>query len=87
MSDQIKYEFIQSLDEYEELTHIFDSLQAETVKLKEQYRLDPNNQELLDYIKAQEEKYKLLLEKFNALNIKSKELLDRSKAENNDNED
>ena len=83
MSDKIKYEFIQALDEFEELSSIFDALQAETVQLKEQYRQDPNNPELLEYIKNHEKKYKEVYEKFQKLNSKSKEILKNSNDEKN----
>ena len=83
MSDEIKFEFIQILDELAEQQNKLTLLNLETEKLKEQYNLDPNNQELLDYIKAHEEKYKELYEKSVALNKRSKELLKKSNEEEN----
>lgn len=78
MSDSIKFEFIKALDEFEELSNIFDNLQAETVKLKEEYQLDPDNEELLNRIKIHEEKYRQVYEQFQALNEKSKEIREAS---------
>ena len=82
MSDIIKYEFVKILDELEVVSNEFDKLQAETVKLKELYKQDPNNQELLAYIKQHEEKYRIVYEKFVELNARSKELKAQSDAEN-----
>lgn len=82
MSDSTKFEYIKMLDEFEVLTKQFDELQEITAKLKEEYRKDPENQELLDYIKKHEEKYKEVYEKFENLNARSKQLLDISNAEN-----
>ena len=81
MSDIIKYEFVKILDELEVVSNEFDNLQAETAKLKELYQKDPNNQELLAYIKLHEEKYRVVYEKFVELNKRSKELKAQSDAE------
>lgn len=84
MSDSTKFEFIQMLDEYEALSHEFDSLQAETQKLKEAYKNDPENPEILQRIKFQEEKYKNIHERFSDLNKRSALLREKSDAENSD---
>lgn len=84
MSDKIKYEFIKILDELEEASNAFDALQAETVALKEQYSKDPNNPELLAYIKLHEEKYREVYERFQTLNARSKELKEASDAESDE---
>ena len=81
MSDIIKYEFVKILDELEVVSLEFDKLQEETVKLKELYKKDPNNQELLAYIKHHEERYRIVYEKFVELNKRSKELKAQSDAE------
>jgi len=81
MSDLIKYEFIKALDELEELSLIFDNLQAETAILKQEYAANPNDEELLERIKIHETKYKEVYEKFVALNEKSKQLKEASDAE------
>lgn len=81
MSDIIKYEFVKILDELEVASLEFDALQAETAKLKELYKQDPNNQELLAYIKQHEEKYRVCYERFVELNRRSKELKEQSDAE------
>ena len=81
MSDLIKYEFIKALDELEELSLIFDNLQAETAVLKQEYAENPNDEELLERIKIHEQKYKEVYEKFVILNEKSKALKEASDAE------
>lgn len=81
MSDIIKYEYVKILDELEATTNVFDSLQEETKKLKELYKKDPNNEELLAYIKEHEEKYRQVYEKFVELNNRAKELKAQSDAE------
>ena len=84
MSDSIKFEYIKMLDEYEALSKVFDQLEVETAKLKEEYKKDPTNEQLLSYIKMHEEKYREIHAKFADLNARSKELLEASKAENSD---
>ena len=86
MSDLIKYEFIKTLDELEELSIIFDNLQAETAALKQEYAINPNSEELMQRIKIHEQKYKEVYERFVALNEKSKQLKAASDAESEDEE-
>jgi len=73
----IKKEYTTVLEKMEELIKIFNEMKEETVHLKKMYEKNPQDQNLLEEIKLQEENYKMLYEEFLHLNKKAHELKDR----------
>lgn len=74
MKEEFNNQYVEILNKMEELLKIFEEMKKETIKLKQLYQNNPQDEKLLKNIKLHEENFKMLNKEFEILNKKAKNL-------------